>query len=124
MIEGAVNNALEAVIPLTVSGPAERVSRVDAVVDNGYSGDITLPPDVVSGLGLTRVGAMKLRLANGNEEDFDTYVASVGWPGNQRGVAVHETESEPLVGMSLLEGHELWIEARSAGRVRIDPLPA
>ena len=122
MIEGNVNTALEAIITLAVSGTAERSSHVDALIDTGYGGDITLPSDVVNDLGLMRVGSTMLTLANGNEEVFDTYVASVDWSGSERGVAVHETESVPLIGMRMLEGQRLQVDVERGGRVLIETL--
>ncbi|WP_428117862.1 clan AA aspartic protease [Candidatus Poriferisodalis sp.] len=122
MIEGTVNTGLEAIITLAVSGTAERSSRVDALIDTGYGGDITLPSDVVNDLGLMRVGSTKLMLANGNEEVFDTFVASVDWSGSERGVAVHETESVPLIGMQMLEGQRLQVDVERDGRVLIETL--
>ena len=123
MIEGTVNSALEAVITVAVSGTTDRSRRVDALIDTGFTGDITLPSDVVRDLGLIRVGISSLELANGEEEDFDTYIATVDWSGNGRGVMVHGTESVPLVGMRLLEGHCLQVEVERDGRVLVEALP-
>lgn len=122
MIEGTVNSALEAVITVAVSGTTDRSRRVDALIDTGFTGDITLPSDVVRDLGLIRVGISSLELANGEEEDFDTYIATVDWPGNGRGVMVHGTASVPLVGMRLLEGHRLQVEVERDGRVLAEAL--
>ena len=120
MIEGTVNGILEAVVTLVVSGTAERSSRVDALIDTGYGGDIMLPTDVVRDLGLVRVGGTRLVLANGKEESFRTYMATVDWSGNKRGVAVHAGNAVALVGMRLLEGHNLRIDVRQGGRVLIE----
>lgn len=120
MIEGAVNVGLEAVIALDVLGTAGRSSRVAARIDTGYNGGLTLPPDVVSRLGLLRAGTSSLELANGQEETFDTFIASVDWSGSERGVAVHEADSVSLVEMALLEGHTLNIDVRQGGRVLIE----
>ncbi len=120
MIEGTVNGILEPVVTLVVSGVAERTSRVDALVDTGYGGDLMLPSDVVRDLGLVRVGATRLVLANGMEESFRTYMATVDWSGNKQGVAVHATSAAALVGMRLLEGHNLQIDVRQGGRVLIE----
>ena len=122
VIEGVVNSALDAVIALTVSGTAEQSRRVDVVIDTGYAGDTTLPAAMVNDLGLTHFGSTQLTLANGEQEDFDTYIASVDWTGNKRGIAVHEIESSPLIGMQLLEGHRLQVEVEHGGQVLIEPL--
>ncbi len=122
MIEGTVNSALEAVVTLGVVGTAERSRGVAAVIDTGYSGDVTLPSDVVNSLALAQVGSTRARLADGEEAELATYVASVDWSRNKRGVAVHAAESLPLIGMRLLEGHRLRVDVEHGGNVLIEPL--
>jgi hypothetical protein len=41
-----------------------------------------------------------------------------------RRLLVDEADTDPLVGMALLNGYELKIEVRSRGKVEITPLPA
>ena len=38
MIHGVVNAAYEAVIPLTVQGPAGQTRDIEAVIDTGFTG--------------------------------------------------------------------------------------
>ena len=64
MIEGVVNAALEAVVPLRVQGPAGRTREVQAVVDTGYSGFLTLPAGLVIELGLPFAYMGQALLAN------------------------------------------------------------
>ena len=52
MIEGAVNDAHEAVVALSLQGPAGQARDVEAVIDTGYSGFLTLPTALVIELGL------------------------------------------------------------------------
>ena len=51
MIQGAVNAAYEAVIPLTVQGPAGQTQDIEAVIDTGFSGFLTLPSGGRGGVG-------------------------------------------------------------------------
>ena len=120
MIEGTVNSLLEAAVTLTVGGAPGRESRVDAVIDTGYSGQLTLPPRLVAGLGLKLVGFSQARLADGSEVDFDVYGATVEWSGTAVYVAVDEVSAAPLVGMGLLRGHHLQINVQRGGRVLIE----
>ena len=53
---------------------------------------------------------------------FDIFEASVLWDGKLRQVAVDEADTEPLVGMRLLQGHELAIQIIPGGTVSIRPL--
>ena len=52
MIEGSVNAAYEAVVALSLQGPGGRTRDIEAVVDTGYSGFLTLPAALVAELGL------------------------------------------------------------------------
>lgn len=122
MIEGTVNSALEAIVTVVVSGTAERRRRVTAVVDTGYSGDITLSSAIVSELDLASVGRTRVELGDGAEARLATYVATVDWSDSERGVLVHETETTPLIGMQLLEGHRLQVDVEHGGNVLIEPL--
>ncbi|MDE0066325.1 MAG: hypothetical protein OXN44_05560 [Acidimicrobiaceae bacterium] len=124
MIEGRVNARLEATLYLDVQRPGGRTRTIEAVVDTGYSEFLTLPADRVGELGLTRKHRGSARLADGSEIAFDVYDAELFWNGQAIAVLVDEAETTPLVGMALLEGHELRIEVRTGGRVLIDPLPA
>ena len=52
MIEGVVNAAYEAVIRLSLRGPLGQAREIDAVIDTGFNGFLTLPPVLVAELGL------------------------------------------------------------------------
>ena len=53
---------------------------------------------------------------------FNVYEASLIWDGHVRTVEVNESEADPLVGMSLLEGFELKIQRIAGGLVTITAL--
>ena len=121
MIEGIVNAAYEAVITVFVRGPAGRVRQVEAVVDTGFNRFLTLPPSLVAELGLDLVGRSRVVLADGSEGSFDVYDVSVIWDGQPRDVYTYVADATPLVGMSLLDEHDLSIQVRDGGRVVIQP---
>ena len=52
MIQGVVNAAYEAVVTLPLQDPEGRTRDIEAVIDTGYSGFLTLPPRLVDELGL------------------------------------------------------------------------
>ena len=86
MIEGVVNAVREAVVPLAVAGPAGRTLPIDAVIDTGFSGFLTLPAALVSELQLPFVTRGRATLANGSEDFFDIHNAVVIWDGQPRRV--------------------------------------
>lgn len=112
-----VNVAYEAVVTLIVRSPAGQMLEIEAVVDTGYNGYLTLPTAVVTELGLPLLGASRATLANGAVETFDVHEATVLWDGQPRDIEADATGGTPLVGMLLLLGHELSIQVRTGGRV-------
>lgn len=123
MITGIVKSD-EARIRLKVKGLRGRVQEVEAVIDTGYTASLTLPPAVVAALGLRWQSTQRFTLGDGRERLFDVYVARVEWDGKVRTILVGEADTEPLVGMRLLRGHELKMQVRARGKVSIKRLPS
>ena len=121
MIEGIVNADLEAIVTVPVSGPAGQVHNVEAVIDTGFNGLLTLPSALVSELGLPYVTKSRATLANGSEDICDVHGATVLWDSQPRHIRVDAADTTPLVGMALLEGHDLHIDVHNGGRVLIGP---
>jgi clan AA aspartic protease len=119
MITGTVNADYEAVIRLFVQGPAGPAHEVDAIIDTGFNGFLTLPPALITALGLIRRSRGRALLADGSEELFDIYGVTVLWDGQQRYVEADAVGSTPLAGMSLLDGYDLHIQVADGGQVVI-----
>ncbi len=119
MIEGVVNDAYEAVVTLSLHGPEGQAQDVEAVIDTGYSGFLTLPTTLVTEMALPFAYVGRAFLANNDEVSFDVHDVTVLWDGQPRHVRADATGSTPLVGMLLLVGHSLNIEVEHGGRVTI-----
>ena len=119
MIEGVVNAAHEAVVTLPVQGPAGQPREIDAVIDTGFNRFLTLPPALVAELDLPFVTSGRVTLADGSQASFEVYEVAVLWAGRPRNVYTYAADSMPLVGMLLLDGHDLSIQVRDGGRVVI-----
>jgi predicted aspartyl protease len=65
MITGTVNPLQEARIPLTVRGPGGHEEDIEAVIDTGFTGWLTLPPALIAAMGLTWRGRDSAILADG-----------------------------------------------------------
>jgi clan AA aspartic protease len=119
MITGTVNADYEAIIRLFVQGPVGPAHEVDAIINTGFNGFLTLPPALVTALGLIRRSRGRALLANGSEELFDIYGVTVLWDGQQRYVEADAVDTTPLVGMSLLDGYDLYLQVADGGQVVI-----
>jgi clan AA aspartic protease len=119
MITGVVTADREAVIILRVRGPNGDEQDIEVIVDTGFNGYLTLPHELVMALGLTRRSRGRALLANGSEELFDIYGVIVIWDGEPRYVEADAIDAPPLVGMSLLYGYDLYIQAVDGGSVTI-----
>ena len=119
MIQGTVNSAYEAVVPLPLRGPAGQARDVDAVVDTGFTRFLTLSPAMVAELGLDYIGVNSVILADGSETKLEVYGVTVLWDGQPREVVAYVSDTTPLIGMSLLHKHNLNVDVEYGGRVLI-----
>ncbi len=110
-------------IPLTLLGPGESRARIEAVLDTGFTGHLVLPSALVGELGLPLRGVRDSFLADGSLVSLDAYRVGVEWDDRVRVVPALSAEGGPLVGMSLLQGSEIRIEAVDGVEVVIRPLP-
>jgi len=83
MITGTIKSN-EGRIRLTIKGLRGRKREIEAVIDTGYTEWLTLPPDVISALGLRWQSLDRGTLADGSECLFDVYVGKVLWDGKER----------------------------------------
>jgi clan AA aspartic protease len=123
MITGMVNAYREALIPLSVQDVNGQEHAIDAVIDTGYTGGLTLPPALIAALGLTWRGYASAVLGDGSLQRFAVYAATVIWDGQARVVEIDAADTDPLVGMGLLYGYEVRIQAIDGGAVIIEALP-
>ena len=121
MMEGVVTDSMEAVVRLRLTGTNGREQNIDAVVDTGFTGTLTIPMSVVAALGLKKRGGTSAVLADGSSLKFGVYTLELLWNGIEREIAAYAVGDQPLIGMRLLHGHELFIDVESGGRVQIKP---
>lgn len=126
MIEGYVRvteHGSEPVIGIRVLGGNDLEMEVEAVVDTGFTGELTLPHGTIERLELASAGTRDATLADDHTVDVAAYDAEVLWHERTVRIEALATSGAPLVGMELLRGSELRVEATPGGRVRIEELP-
>ncbi len=117
MITGVVNPDREATIRLKVRGQGGQEQEITAVIDTGFDGFLTLPPALLSLLNCLFLSRGQVRLGDGRTEEMDIFAATVLWDGLARTVETDAANTDPLVGMSLIYGYELNIQAVDGGTV-------
>jgi clan AA aspartic protease len=119
MITGFDNVEFEPIIPLFIRRADGKVFTQDAIVDTGFNGWLSLPPELIAQLNLKWKRRGRAILGDGSECIFNVYEAVVVWDDTLLTIPVDEADSEPLVGMSLMEGYQLTMEIFEGGRVEL-----
>ena len=119
MITGVVNARHEATVRLSVSYANGQGQEVEAILDTGFSGSLTLPLAVITALDLPWRTRGTVTLANGSEDQFDIYAATIVWDGKPRNILVEAADTDPLVGTALLAGYDVHLQVREGGNVII-----
>ena len=123
---GAVTESLEASVSLTVSGRNGATERISFLIDTGFYGELALPQVTIDRLDLARSdrSAINLTMADGTTSGANTYSAYVLWHGRRREVEVINLETDFFIGMRLLSGRNLNVDAVPGGAVVITELSA
>lgn len=122
MLTGHVTPEREAIVPVEVLGADGQVAELEATLDTGYNGYLTLPHAVVAELELPFAGTAKATLGDGQEVALDLFLAKLTWEDGHRNVLVLESEGGVLLGMAALSGSRVILEVVDDGRVMIDPV--
>jgi clan AA aspartic protease len=119
MITGIVNGDFEAMLSLSICGSDGKVYTQDAIIDTGFNGWLSLSPDLIDQLNLKWKRRGRAILGDGSECVFNIYEAVVLWDGVYLTIPIDEADSEPLVGMSLMEGYQLTVQVFEGGKVEL-----
>ncbi len=120
MITGTVTADREPVIRIRVHDANGQDQECVAIVDTGFTGWLTLPLDFIRALGLSWKELGAAILADGSQVFFDVYEATIVWDGQAIAISVDESDSEPLIGMGLMDGFRILIEDVVGGQVQIE----
>jgi clan AA aspartic protease len=122
MMYGVVNLRREATLSVVVGNANRQQQVVDSVIDTGFTGFLSLPAAIIATLDLPWSASDIVTLGDGSETLFDLYTATVIWDGQYREIYVAESETDPLLGMSLLYGYRLQVDTIEGGTVKIEAL--
>ena len=127
-VVGEVDGFLEANVTLSVHSENGSTESISFVIDTGYTAEMMLPQNVIERLNLPLADYddvdVAVTLADGSTAVSRLYVANVSWHDRLLNVEVDNISPEPLIGMGLLRGSNLSVDAIPGGRVTITELSA
>jgi len=119
-MEGSVTLGLQPVLPLAVFAPDGTEVEITALVDTGFSGYLVLSPETIETMSLIYDRKEEYTVGNNEDVQFDLYTgAKVRWHGHEKEIVVMAVEGEAVLGMELLRGSRLFVEAKPNGRVQV-----
>jgi clan AA aspartic protease len=122
MLTGRVTADQEAIVRIQVLGPTKQPAVVEAVIDTGYDGFLTLPASLVRDLDLPFAGTTLATLGDGKDVRMDIFLAAILWEEEPSEVLVLAAEGGVLLGMAMLSGSRLTLDVEEDGAVTIEPL--
>ena len=122
MMQGIIDQSCEATLRLVVGNAGSQRRTIDAVVDTGFTGFLTLPLTAIASLNLRLYGREEGTLGDGSRCIFDVYSGFVIWDGAFRRIDINASETTPLIGMSLLYGYRVQLDTIEGGAVTIQSL--
>ena len=93
---------------------------IKAVIDTGFTGHLTLPLEMVSSMSLPELGSEEMVLADGRTEIASVHRVTVEWHGRGQTIPALAVGDDPLLGMALLAGSRLQVDAVPGGAVVIE----
>ena len=110
-MKGVVDDELRALLEVNIGSVSnEPKSSVAVWIDTAFNGGLVLPRQEIERLGLKQYSSTPAILADGQEVELPTYTCYLEWFGKEyRTQVVGNQGANPLLGTSLLDGHDLAI---------------
>ena len=125
MIRGQVSlrqdaSRLEARVTIDIAGNDHIFRSVEAIVDTGFTGALSLPESAAHELGLGSARVERVTLADGRSIRASVHAARILWHGQPLDVRVQTLGSHPVIGTALLANCRLSIDWWDGGDVIIE----
>lgn len=119
MILGTVNSEHEILFAVPILDSHGNENDVEAVLDTGFNGALTLPPATIVRLGLPYRSWTLAQLADGTVGRLNVYAATLIWDRAVRQITVEALDASPLLGMALLVNFELQVRVVAGSLARL-----
>ncbi|MGB3637332.1 MAG: clan AA aspartic protease [Rivularia sp. (in: cyanobacteria)] len=121
MIQGRISES-KATIPVIFRLPSQPDFSVDFVIDTGFNGYLTLPPQAINAMNLPVYSSTPISLADGSETLSAIHFATIVWDDVEKVVLVLASGYKPLLGVALMEGYHLEINFEENGLVSLEKI--
>ena len=125
-VVGEVDGFLEANVTLAIQSDNGSTESISFVIDTGYTAEMMLPQNVIERLDLPLADYddvdVEVTLADGSTAVSRLHIANVTWHDRFLNVEVDNLSPEPLIGMGLMRGSNLSVDAAPGGLVTITEL--
>jgi clan AA aspartic protease len=122
MTTGFLTPEGEPAVGLRVQGP-DGARDVEAVIDTGFTGELTLTPDLIEALGLPETMEEEVVLGDGTVRTVQMHAASVVFAERTQRILVGKAPTIPLLGTDLLWGLSLRIDFWEGGEIELQKRP-
>jgi predicted aspartyl protease len=122
MMTGSFTSEGEPALSVQVAGPTGTL-EIDAVVDTGFNGELTLPREQIEVLSLPEATVTEVTSRMVVFERFRCTMPKPSSPDSRVRSFITEVPTTPLVGTGLLRSFSLYVEFQADGTVEVAPLP-
>ena len=111
-VNGWIDSSGRALVRIAVKSSARSSPiELDAWVDTGFTGELVLPQESISALGLPQSATVRAELGDGSEVVLDICSCLIEWFGQEKQIEVIASTGQlPLLGVGLLQKHKLIID--------------
>jgi len=120
MMTGTVTADREILLSLNLLAADGSNVSVQAMLDTGFNGFLTLPPSLLQLMTARLIGTRRAELGDGRITEFRAFMVTVVWHDGPREVLAIASETTPVVGMSLLWGSRVAFDAQEDGAVTVE----
>ena len=111
---------LEAKVTIDIAGDDRLFRSVEAVIDTGFTGALSLPESAAHELGLHSARAERVTLADGRSIRANVHAARILWHGQPLDARVQTLGTYAMIGTALLANCRLTIDWWDGGDVIIE----
>jgi predicted aspartyl protease len=114
-LTGRIDEYGRALLPIVLKHPSAGTSEeLEAWIETAFTSSLMLPLAIAVRVGLGRDIDVPTKLADGSEKQMSTVDCLIDWFGEWKKVMVISSDVKlPLLGIGLLEDHELTINYRT-----------